>query len=61
MFVAAAASYFLLPHGSSAPGAVPVTGPEDLPAHTHADLVGESAAGDFVDDGYLEPQPAIDR
>ena len=40
---------------------MPVSGPQDLPAHTHADLVDESAAGDLVDDGYLEPQPAIDR
>jgi EmrB/QacA subfamily drug resistance transporter len=60
VFIAAAASYFLLPHGSSMPGAVPVAGPEDLPAHTRADLRDESAAGDLVDDGYLEPQPVID-
>jgi hypothetical protein len=37
-----------------------VAGPEDLPAHTRADLRDESAAGDLVDDGYLEPQPVID-
>ncbi|MBX3284214.1 MAG: MFS transporter [Acidimicrobiales bacterium] len=60
VFLAAAAAYFLLPHGESVPGSVLIEDDAHLPAHTHADLVEQSAAGDFVDDGFLEPQPAID-
>ncbi len=60
VFIAAGVAYFLLPHGAPAPGAVAVHGHGDLPAHTHADLAHESAAGDLVDDGYLEPDPVID-
>lgn len=61
VFLAAGAAYFLLPHGSDLPGSVPVHGHDDLPAHTSADLASESAAGDLVDDGFLEAEPAIER